>query len=68
MAHDDQGSIYLIENSVKNIINIVKHLLQFKISVFYFNVFENVVCSCDSKVNFQQHYSSLQCHMILKNN
>ncbi len=33
MAHDNQGSIYLIENSVKNIIHIVKHLLQFKISV-----------------------------------
>jgi len=22
--------------------------------------------SCDAKLNFQHHYSSLQCHMILQ--
>jgi len=44
-----QDCIYLIKNTIKNI-NIAK------ITVFYFPVV--------AKLNFQHHYSSLQCHMI----
>ncbi len=33
---------------------------------FYFNTFENVIYSCDAKLIFSSHYSSLQCHMILQ--
>ncbi len=45
----------------KNIVKI-EILLQFKIAVaiFYLNIYENVIYSCD-------HYSSLQCHMIFRN-
>jgi len=31
----------------------------------YLNLFENVIYSNEAKLNFQHHYSSLQCHMIL---
>ncbi len=24
------------------------------------------MCSCDAKLNFQHHYSGLQCHMTLQ--
>ncbi len=41
-------------------------LLQFKITVFYLNIFQNVIYSCDCKLDFQHHYCSLQCHMILQ--
>ncbi len=29
---------------------------------FYLNIFQNVIYSCDAKLNFQHHYSSLQSH------
>ncbi len=41
-------------------------LLQFKIKVFYFNIFLNIIYSCEVKLNFQHHYFSLQCHMLLQ--
>ncbi len=28
-------------------------------TVFYFNTFSNVIYSCDTKLNFQHHYSNL---------
>uniref|UniRef100_A0A672LQ57 Anoctamin n=1 Tax=Sinocyclocheilus grahami TaxID=75366 RepID=A0A672LQ57_SINGR len=40
-------------------------LLQFQITVFYLNVFSNVIYSCDVKLNFQHHYAGFQCHVIL---
>ncbi len=40
--------------------NFVRFGLQFKITVFYCNVFY----SCHTKLNFQHLYSSLQCHLI----
>ncbi len=30
-------------------------------NVFYFNIFEYVFYFCDAKLNFQHHYSSIQC-------
>ncbi len=36
-------------------------LLHFKITVFYLNLLLNVIYSCDVKLYFQHHYSSLQC-------
>ncbi len=39
-------------------------LLQFKIPVFYLNIFH--MYSCDGKTEFSAaSYSNLQCHMIL---
>ncbi len=49
---------------VKNIILIIWNteiLLQFKIAIFYFNIFYNVMYSCDGS-----QYSSLQSHMMLQ--
>ncbi len=40
-------------------------LLQFKITVVYVNIMCNLFLW--SKLNFQHHYSSLQCHMIFRN-
>ncbi len=39
-------------------------LLQFKITVFYFNILLKYNLFLRSQLNFQHHYSSLQCHMI----
>jgi len=39
---------------------------QFKMPVFYLNIFQTVIYSCDAKLNFHNLYSSLQCHMILQ--
>ncbi len=44
---------------------ILWNIIAFKITVFYLNIFQNVIYSCDAKLNFQHYYSSLQCHMIL---
>ncbi len=41
-------------------------LLEFKISVFYVNML-NCNLFLWSKLYFQHHYSSLQCHMIFRN-
>jgi len=41
-------------------------LLQFKINDLYWHLLKNDIYFCDSKLNFQQHYSSLQSHMILQ--
>ncbi len=40
-------------------------LLQFKITVFYFNILANVIYSSDGWI-FSSHHSSLQCHTILQ--
>jgi len=32
-------------------------------SVIYLKIFQNVIY--DAKLNFQHHYSRIQCHMIL---
>ncbi len=45
--------------------NIVKYVYYLK-KLFYFNIFSNAIYSCDVKLNFLHHYSSLQCHMILQ--
>ncbi len=37
------------------------YLIKWPVSVFY-----NVTYFCDAKLNFQHHYSSLQCHMIIQ--
>jgi len=29
-------------------------------------LFEYLILSCDAELNFQHHYSSLQCHVILQ--
>ncbi len=56
-----QGFNSLIKNTV-----ILWNILLFKITVFFFKYIFNVIYSCDVKLNFQHHYSSLQCHMILQ--
>ncbi len=32
----------------------------------YFNILSNLIYSCEEKLNFLHHYSSLHCHMILQ--
>ncbi len=49
-----QGRIYWIKNAVN-----CEILLQFKIKVFYCNIFLNTIYSCDAQLNFQHHYSSV---------
>ncbi len=34
---------------------------QFSVRIYF-----KIIYSCDAKLNFQHHYSSLQCHMILQ--
>ncbi len=41
-------------------------LLQFEIAIFYFHIYSNKMYSCDAKLNFLHHYSSVQCHMIFQ--
>ncbi len=63
-AFNNQSCIYLIKNAVKSVI-----LWNIKIlnNCFIFEyLFSNVIHSCNVKQNFQHHYSSLQCHMILQ--
>ncbi len=31
----------------------------------YFNILNNIIYFCDAKLNFQHHYSSIQCLVIL---
>ncbi len=38
----------------------------FKSIVLNLNIFFYVIYSCDAKLNFQHHYSSLQCHMTVE--
>ncbi len=45
----------------------IQKILEFKIIVFYLNIFKNVIYFCDAKLNFQRHYSSLQCLWSLRN-
>jgi len=47
-------------------LNSCEILLQFKMTVFYFNIFLRVSVPVMPKLIFQHHYSSLQCHMILE--
>ncbi len=35
--------------------------------IFLFEYIRNVIYFCESKLYFQHHYSSLQCHMIFRN-
>ncbi len=41
----------------------IKNTVQMQF-LFYFNIFVNLIY--DEKLNFQHHYSSLHCHMILQ--
>ncbi len=43
---------------------IEKYYCNLKEQFFYLNIFQNVIYACDAKLNFQHHYSSLQCRMI----
>ncbi len=47
-----------------NISNIVKSYSN--LTVFYLNIFQNGIYSCESKAEFSHHYYSLQCHVILQ--
>jgi len=31
-----------------------------------FSIYQNVIYACEAKLSFQDHYSSLQCDMILQ--
>ncbi len=53
-----QGYIYLIKNTGEKTL-FCEISLQFKIIVFYFNIFTNIIYSCDTALNFQHHNSSL---------
>ncbi len=59
VSYAHHGWIYLIKN-IKNS-NIVIFFLS-----FLFEYILNVIYSYDDKADFQHHYSSLQCHMILQ--
>ncbi len=62
VTYAHQGCIYLTKyRTIKPVILWNLRLLQFLILVFYFKMY-----SCKAKLNFQHHYSSLQCHMILQ--
>jgi len=41
-------------------------LLYFKIYIFFILVYFMLFIPVIAKLNFQHHYSSLQCHMILQ--
>ncbi len=56
ISYAHQGCIYLIENTVKQFN--CEILLQFKISVFYFNIFENIIYSCVGKAEFSAAITS----------
>ncbi len=43
----------------QNTVNIVKCYYHLKKNVLYFNIFWNVIYSCDAKLNFQHHYSTV---------
>ncbi len=62
---EDQGSIYLIINTVKTVI--FWNIISISNKCFYCNIFVNVIYSCDAALNIQHHSSSLQCHMIFRN-
>jgi len=55
-----KASFYLIKNTLKRVLSYI-----LTISVFYLNILD-VIYSCDAKLNFQHHFSSLQCHIILQ--
>ncbi len=63
-SYAHQVSFYLIKNLVKTV--------QYKNNYYNLNIrflFEyilNVIYSCDAKLNFQHHYTSLQYHMLLQ--
>ncbi len=54
----------MIKNTVKKKQKHCTIFLQF-IMFSFFNMFYNVKHSCDAKLNFQLHYSSLQCRKVL---
>ncbi len=59
-----QAFIYLIKNTEeKKNISIVQ---QFKIMDFCCNILQNIMYFCNAKLNFEHHYSSLQCHLIVQ--
>ncbi len=53
---DELYCVYLMRNTV---------ILR---NVIYLNTFKNGIYCCDAKQNFRNHYFSLQCHMIFRNN
>ncbi len=57
---------FVVSKIFLNVFESSDFALQGWINIFYFNIFWNVIYSHDAKLNFQHHYSSLQCHMILQ--
>ncbi len=45
--------------------NFVKYFCNLKVQ-FSILIYLNIIYSCEAKLNFQHHYSSHQCHMILQ--
>jgi len=41
-------------------------IIEIQITILNRHIFKNVIYSCDAKLNFQHHYSSLQCQVILQ--
>ncbi len=60
MLYAHQGGVCLIKQKYCEI------LLQFKIDVFNLKILLHVIYCCDAQLNFQHHYSSFQCLMILQ--
>ncbi len=57
-----QWSFHLFDQRYRNNCEIV---LQF-VFCLTLNIFFNIMYSCDAKLNFQHHCSSLQCHILLE--
>ncbi len=61
VSYANQGCIYFIKKKYRRTL-----ILWNKIAIFYVNIFENWFYSCYAKQNFEHHYSSLQCPIILQ--
>jgi len=55
------AAVYICTVKVK-----LLNIIQIEYIFFLYNIFKNVIYSCDAKLNFQYHYSSPKCHMILQ--
>ncbi len=49
VSYAHKGCIYVINNTAKTVVSI---FLQYKITLFYFNIFSNVIYVCDGKAEF----------------
>jgi len=63
VSYTHQGCIYLIKNTVENL----EIILQFKITGFYFNLFKNVIYFCDEKAEFSAFISTFDEKTVQKN-